>query len=258
MNRPGSGDIPPDASVRAVDLAALDIEMTGLRAGRGDRVIEVAVARGRYGAAPEVWSTLINPGRPIRTSEIHGITAAMVAGAPGFAAIRPNLDRWLDGAVLVAHHAHMDLSFLQTEYRRCDHSFLDRPTIDTLGLARNLPGLDSRTLTSLCARFGIDHTDAHRAAGDARATWALSTRLLDTLDPGAAGDFEIDEFHRAWRAALALHEGLLLAAGGCGPSCAARSFRAALPLEAADPPPSSPPLHAPRGARERDDTIQHL
>lgn len=176
-----TGELP----IRAVPWAALDIEMTGLRAGQ-DRIIEVAVARGIAGGVPEVWSALIDPGQRVRTVGIHGITAEMLAGKPAFREIVPELERRLEGAVLIAHHARIDLAFLQREYRRCGRLLPSPPVIDTLGLARGLPGLSSRALPALCAHLRVPHADAHRAAGDALATWHLCGALLDALDPGRA------------------------------------------------------------------------
>lgn len=174
---------PPDARVWDVELAALDVETTGLDPRRGDRVIEVAVVRGRLGEAPRVWTTLLDPGRPVGATHIHGITDAMVAGQPRFPAALPALARSLDGALPVAHNASFDIGFLKAESALARSEAPVGPTLDTLGLARRFFGLPSNTLEALCGHFAVPRARAHRAADDALATWELAWRMLRTVDP---------------------------------------------------------------------------
>lgn len=166
------------------ELISVDLETTGLRATRGDRVIEVAVARGRLGEQPRSWSTLLNPGKNIRTTGIHGITEADLEGQPTFSDILPLLEAWLSEGILVAHHASVDLSFLVAEYRRVGRRFSAPLTLDTLGLARSIPELPGRSLSSLSSNYGLPVRPNHRAESDALATWYLSWTLLEQLDPG--------------------------------------------------------------------------
>jgi DNA polymerase III epsilon subunit family exonuclease len=165
------------------ELAALDFETTGLSAERGDRVVEVAVVRGRADGPVRVWTTLVNPERPVGATAVHGITDAMVAGAPTFARALPKLMAALEGAVLVAHNARFDVSFLKMECERVGVGPPDAPVLDSLGLARRVLPLASHSLASVCAHFGIARDRAHRAADDAAATWDITWRLLAMADP---------------------------------------------------------------------------
>ncbi|MFZ5481973.1 MAG: exonuclease domain-containing protein [Myxococcota bacterium] len=171
-------------TIWARELAALDFETTGLSAEHGDRVVEVAVVRGGAGGPARAWSTLVNPGRPVAATSVHGITDAMVCGAPTFAQALPRLMAGLEGAVLVAHNARFDLSFLEMECARAGVSAPDAPVLDTLGLARRVLPLASHSLASVCAHFGIARDRAHRAADDAAATLDVAWRLLAMADPG--------------------------------------------------------------------------
>lgn len=164
-------------------LAALDFETTGLGPHRGDRVIEVAVVRGRAGETPTTWHTLIDPERSMAATQIHGITDAMVAGRPRFGEVANELFRQLDGAVLVAHNAAFDLSFLEMELARVGRTLPPLVVLDTLGLARRVLALGDHRLATLCARLGLTRDRAHRALDDARATWELVQRLALTADP---------------------------------------------------------------------------
>lgn len=169
--------------IHDVDLAAIDVETTGLYAAGGDRVIEVAVVRGRLDdAAPTRWSTLVHPGRAVGASHIHGLADVDLAGAPPFAAVVDPLAERLRGAVLVAHNARFDLGFLELEHRLCGRAAPSAPVIDTLGLSRRHLALDSHALAALCARFAIE-APSHRALADAEATWHLARLLLRALDP---------------------------------------------------------------------------
>lgn len=165
------------------ELAALDFETTGLSPDRGDRAIEVAVVRGRVGETPRRWSTLLDPGRPVDATEIHGITDEMLRGQPGFAEMAPTLTRLLKGAVLVAHNARFDLSFLKMEYARAGLWAPETPVLDTLGLSRRVLALRSHSLGSVIEHLGLARSRAHRALDDAHATWEMAWALLDRADP---------------------------------------------------------------------------
>lgn len=187
----------PVTRIRDVELAALDVETTGLFPERGDRVIEVAVVRGRLGETPRTWSTLVFPDRPVAATHVHGLTDADVLGAPRFSAVAATIGRVLQGAVFVAHNASFDLRFLELESRLAGLSPPRLPVLDTLGLARRHLGLPSHSLAALCARFSIRREAAHRALADARATWELAWHLLGVIDP--EGGLDVDGAVRACR-----------------------------------------------------------
>lgn len=165
------------------EIAALDFETTGLGAEGGDRVIEVAVARGRFGAEPRVWSTLVAPDRPVAATHVHGITDDMLAGQPAFGEVAGTLFAALDGCVVTAHNARFDLRFLRMECGRAGLVPPDFPVLDTLGLSRRLLSLPSHSLGGVTDHFGIARARAHRAADDALATWRVCWALLEQADP---------------------------------------------------------------------------
>ncbi len=176
-------DLHQRGSIWEHEIAALDFETTGLSPERGDRVIEVAVVRGRFGATPLRWSTLVDPGRGVDATEIHGITDEMVRGQPSFAETAPTLSRLLKGAVLVAHNARFDVSFLRMEYARARLWAPETPVVDTLGLSRRVLALRSHSLAGLCEHLGVQRARAHRALDDAHATWEMAWTLLERADP---------------------------------------------------------------------------
>lgn len=156
-------------------FAIIDFETTGLNAKGTDRVVEVAVVHAdQDGRVTGVWDTLVNPGRDVGATRIHGITAGDVMRAPTFAQIAPRLVELLAGRVIVAHNAAFDTRFLVAELTRAGYE-IDPPehTICTMRLAKDLLPGAGRSLRDCCDAFDIDLDDAHRASADALATAQL-------------------------------------------------------------------------------------
>ena len=161
-------------------VVVLDVETTGWSA-ENDSIVEVACVTVDDGAITDTWTSLVNPGRPVpaEATRIHGITDAMLATAPAPAAVAGPLREYCGDAMLAIHNAGFDLPFLAALLRRHGAAPLFNSVIDTLGLARGLFGQGGNSLAELSRRHAIEHTSAHRALGDARAT----AELLRVLAP---------------------------------------------------------------------------
>jgi DNA polymerase-3 subunit epsilon len=171
-------------------FAVLDVETTGLRPDR-DRVIEIGVVTtDPSGRVTEEWTALVDPGRDPGPTELHGITAEDLAGAPDFAAVAPELSARLDGAVVVAHNLAFDAAFLAAEQDRAGRDLLGAADggLCTLELSRRLlpRSTEGWSLTALCAGLDVDLVGPHRALVDARATAGVLAVLLDDLPAGRA------------------------------------------------------------------------
>lgn len=167
----------------AAPVAVLDFETTGLDA-QANRVCEVAVLRLEPGAAPAAWSSLVQPGVPMPAvaEGVHGISDAMLRGAPGWPEVWPALEARLEGAVIVAHNAPFDLGFLRAENARHGLSTPALgPVLDTLPLARQVFGLPRCSLADLSRRLEIPQPAAHRALADCTTTAALAQALVGPL-----------------------------------------------------------------------------
>jgi DNA polymerase-3 subunit epsilon len=150
-------------------IACVDLETTGGNAAR-DRVIEAGIVLLEGGAVVEEWSTLVNPGVriPYAIQAFTGITEAMVADAPPFAAVADSIAARIDGALFVAHNARFDYGFLRSEFRRLGRRFR-APVLCTVRLSRALtPDERGHNLDAVMARHGIACEARHRALGDAR------------------------------------------------------------------------------------------
>jgi DNA polymerase III epsilon subunit family exonuclease len=159
----------------------VDVETTGVRAGAGDRITEVAVAVVHGERREIVFESLVNPERPIPRAvcSITNITNEMVQHAPRFSDVTERLLSVLAGRVFVAHNARFDWNFLSAELRRSRDVTLDGSRFCTVRLARRLvKGVRSCGLDNLCRFFGFVNGARHRAGGDALVTAELLSRLL--------------------------------------------------------------------------------
>ena len=152
----------------------LDLETTGGNAVR-DRITEIAAVRFEHGVEVARWSTLVNPGVYISgfIEQLTGISNALVADAPSFDEVAPQLLKLLDGAVLVAHNVRFDHGFLLNALARMDVS-LRCKTLCTVRLSRLLyPGVKGHGLDAIMQRHGISTESRHRAMGDVQVmqTW---------------------------------------------------------------------------------------
>ncbi|MCH8500830.1 MAG: VRR-NUC domain-containing protein [Aliidiomarina sp.] len=152
----------------------VDVETTGGAQGY-HRIIEIGLVKVCKGAIIEEWQSLINPERhiPRFITELTGINNDMVANAPRFHEVMPDLERFFADAIFVAHNVNFDYSFFRSEYERLGHVFR-LPKICTVQRMRHyFPGCDSYSLGALCKSFDIQLTNHHRALDDARAAAEL-------------------------------------------------------------------------------------
>ena len=162
-------------------FVVVDLETTGGSAVY-DRVLEVAAIRVQNGVVQDRLERLVEPGVPIPpiVTRITGINAALVHGKPRLDTLLPDLRRFIDGAVVVAHNASFDCNFLSSAFARAGVAWQGE-RLCTLRLSRRLiPGLHSYRLDSLCAFLGFSFVQRHRAGPDAEATLSLLQHLLAT------------------------------------------------------------------------------
>lgn len=170
--------------VSCVDFLAVDIETTGLNPRR-DHVLAVGwvpVTGGQVllGGAGEV---LVRPPSGVEVGDsatVHGLTDDRLASASTLSDVLPDLLTALQGRVLLAHHAPIELGFLAAASHEAYGARLPLTTVDTLALQHRLvmglhgevpPGL--LRLDDARRRFGLPRYSAHRALTDAIATGEL-------------------------------------------------------------------------------------
>ncbi len=161
-------------------FVALDFETTGLDCAT-DRVCEIGALR--FGADGERASMgiLVDPGMPISpgASRVNGITDAMVRGQTPCDEALEGLLGFIDKAIIVAHNAPFDLSFLKQGMKRIGKHRLSNKIADTRYLAKEaFPGRPSYSLQNLASWLGIAPGNAHRALDDARTCKELLLRAV--------------------------------------------------------------------------------
>ncbi|MBE7324497.1 DNA polymerase III subunit epsilon [Nocardioides sp. Y6] len=160
--------------------AVIDFETTGLMPERSDRVLEVGVVLSDdRGQVEHEWTTLVNPGRDVGAAHIHGIRAADVLDAPGFADITDHLLELVAGRTVVAHNAWFDMRFLRAELLRAGHDLDHPPAVCSMRWAGRTIG--AAALWQCCEALGIELVNAHTALDDARATSRLVAHLVEMV-----------------------------------------------------------------------------
>lgn len=186
---------PVTTSIDDALFAFIDVETTGL-SPRTSRVCEAALLCSRGGALAGRFSSLIDPGSPIpsEASGIHGITDKMVRGQPSFAALAPRLISALEGAVIVAHNAEFDLSFLEMEFGRAGLKLPELPVIDTLPMARGFGSFSNNRLGTIAKELDIPAGNWHRALADVEMTRRIFEHFMVIFrKDGAATVWEVQK-----------------------------------------------------------------
>jgi len=159
--------------------AIVDVETTGSYAS-GNSITEIAICV-HDGKKPVKWfESLVRPDRKIPNyiTALTGITNEMVAKAPTFEEILPEVEEMLKDKIFVAHHVHFDYTFVKKQFEYLGRSF-SHNKLCTVRLSRKLiPNLPSYSLGRLCKDLGIEHRNAHRAMGDVEATVKLFEQLI--------------------------------------------------------------------------------
>lgn len=153
---------------------AIDLETSGLQP-KTDRIIEIGALKVVDGRVVDSFETLVNPhlGLSAEVEALTGISAGMLAAAPGIDEVIGDAVRFCGELPLLGHHIIFDYSFLKRA--AVNHALeFNKEGIDTLKLCRKvMPEQEKKSLESACGYFGILRTRAHRALADARDTHLL-------------------------------------------------------------------------------------
>jgi len=177
-------DSSPADYLGNVTFAVVDVETTGLNAGTGHRVCEIALLRYRGGKVLDTFESLVNPQRSITpgAAAVNGITDWHVTAAPVFGQVAPRVRDLTEGAVLVAHNAPFDLSFLAAEWRRLRWPPRLGFTVDTLALSRSMYAFRRNNLGEVARALRVRIDREHRAMGDVWTTLRILEVMLADLN----------------------------------------------------------------------------
>jgi DNA polymerase III subunit epsilon len=183
------------------EFVVFDTETTGLHVKKGDRIVSISAVRMKKGRIDlsDAFHALVNPNRDIPSSSavVHEILPRMVDGKPTLEKILPEFIRYVGSAVLVAHHAWLDLSFLNDEMTRLfgfpiqnmvvDTAMLDQALVvkKTPLLRGNGTQIDS-SLKALAERYQVSLEDQHSSFGDALVTALLFQNMIKQVQRNRA------------------------------------------------------------------------
>ena len=175
-------------------FVVFDIETTGF-SPKQNRIIEIGAVKVVRGEIVDTFSEFINPEVPIpfQIEKLTGITDAMVKNAPKVDEILPRFLAFCEGAVMVAHNADFDMSFIF--YNANELKLSCDPTIlDTVAIARVLmPQLGNFKLNNVAKNLGVSLENHHRAVDDATATGEIFVKFIEMLKE--RGVEKVDELH---------------------------------------------------------------
>jgi DNA polymerase III epsilon subunit family exonuclease len=162
-------------------FCVVDLETTGLSPARS-RVCEIGAVRVEALELASTFETLVNPRErlPLQIAALTGIDEHELRRAPSAAWATRRFVAFAGDAVLVAHNARFDMSFLDDAVLRLGDRRLAAPVVDTVWLARRvLAGRGTRFgLASLAHFFGTGTRPCHRALPDAEATAEILLQLI--------------------------------------------------------------------------------
>lgn len=159
-----------------------DIETTGF-SPLVNKIIEIGAVKVEKGNITERFSTFVNPEMPIpfHIENLTGIKDDMVITAPVIAEVMPEFLAFCDGAVMVAHNADFDMSFIKYNCDRLSIPY-DFTIADTVAMARMLlPNLNRFKLDTVARALNISLENHHRAVDDAACTAEIFEKFVKML-----------------------------------------------------------------------------
>ena len=183
-NEIATGDVSKNLQEEYV---VFDIETTGFSPVK-NRIIEIGAVKVAGGEIVDRFSTFVNPKAPIpfEIEKLTGIRDDMVMEAPEIEDVLPKFLDFCGEAVLVAHNANFDMSFIKENTRRLE---IEKTFtyVDTVGIARMLlPNQAKHTLDAVAKTLGISLENHHRAVDDAEATAQIFVKFIPMLEKEGA------------------------------------------------------------------------
>ena len=163
-----------------MEFAIVDIETTG-GMPHTHGITEIAIVMHNGVEVTGKYVTLVNPRQKIPPFIVNmtGISDEMVAQAPIFEEVAPQIYNLLKDRIFVAHNASFDYSFVRYLLGKSGYDW-SAPKLCTIRLSKKVfPGLAKYGLGSLTRDLGIRIEGRHRAWGDAQATAEVLTMAIE-------------------------------------------------------------------------------
>lgn len=216
-------DIVTKSNGQSLDetYVVFDIETTGFSA-LSDKIIEIGAVKVVGGNIVDYFSEFVNPGVPIpyRIEHLTGINDEMVINAKGIDEILPLFLEFSKDAIMVAHNADFDMSFIMHNANKQSIDF--SPTyVDTVSLARVLiPTIAKYKLDNVAKALRIPLENHHRAVDDAGCTAKIFVKFIEMLKERNIVDLDgVNEFSKSTPEAIKkmpTHHAIIIACNEIG------------------------------------------
>jgi DNA polymerase III subunit epsilon len=167
-------------------IIAFDTETTGAFAVESE-IVELGAVKWVNGKIVDKFSTLLKPSHDMSPENIriHGITNEMVKDSPKMATEIIKFCEFIDGSILVAHHAPFDLGFVAIDIEAHNLKFPNTLNLCSSLISRALLHTTNHKLQTLIKELGLIGGEAHRAYDDAYACLQVLFKCFEKLDADA-------------------------------------------------------------------------
>lgn len=170
--------------LNSLRFCVIDLETTGGNP-ETEKIIEIGMVKVENRKITEERSFLVNPMKEIPdfVQKLTGIKKADVQHSPQIEEVIDEILEFIGDSILVAHNTSFDIPFLNGVLKK-----LQRPTLDNKVICTNImtkymiPDIMSSNLNYMSQIFNIDHSQAHRAIEDARATGMLLIKYMEIFE----------------------------------------------------------------------------
>ncbi len=197
-------DFEPEAPAWSKQLAAFDLETTGLDLKTARVVTACVVVMDHAGEPEQLHEWLVNPGIeiPETAAAVHGVTTEIavrdgVEPSAAILEITKLLEKLSLDMPLVAFNAPYDFTILANEAIRYGHTPIDpKPVVDPLVLDKKADQFrrGKRNLGVMSEHYGVQLTDAHNSTADAIAAGRLAQQIAKKW---TELDMPIEQLHQA-------------------------------------------------------------
>jgi len=171
------------------DYIVFDIETCGRSPEYRNHIIEISALKVRDGVVVDEFSSLVKPRIriPSEVISLTGIDNEMVSDAPSVRDVLSNFTAFINNDILVGYNINtFDYNILYDLIYELFNQEMNNDFVDVLYAARRaIKDTEDTKLTTICSRFNIDNTGAHRALKDCYLTKGIYDLLYEQYGKGA-------------------------------------------------------------------------
>ena len=165
-------------------VVVFDTETSGPYALEAE-IIELGAVKWFEGKIVDKFQVLLKPRHLLKEDNIriHGITNEMLENASSMKDQISHFRQFIEGSILMAHHAPFDLGFLTIALEQNNLSYPETLNVCTSLLSRSLLHTTNHKLQTLIKELGLVGGSAHRAYDDAYASFQVFQKCMEKILP---------------------------------------------------------------------------